>query len=321
MQIKANNENFHIFGYITPSGYVSSKMVPVEIAKTYGKKDGISHFSIFDNIFVGTEIIWVYNGNKIIWNSSPDEELKYSVKKHLEKKYNIHTTHDSHQTNYYAKAEKNINFIKKSQHIKQSDYPSINDISAYVESLKLYLLQGQVKDEQLIQLIKNLPDPSVIRARLSKEESKILFHTIGFIWKEITGRNIIEDSKIVSKKESLCGNYWLINKGILLEGPNHYSIIKRNLELFRILLGINAFALHEKMALPPEELIKLVLDHGGIRIFASPDKRIYFQLTDETYGKWGGKKIRRYDFAEKKVKIIDKTKPYKGWGSGIYVIL
>jgi hypothetical protein len=25
--------------------------------------------------------------------------------------------------------------------------------------------------------------------------------------------------------------------------------------------------------------------------------------------------------AEKKVKIIDKTKPYKGWGSGIYVIL
>ena len=211
--------------------------------------------------------------------------------------------------------------IKTAQHIKEEDYPSTDDIASYTEALKLYLLENKIKDEELHKLVKNLPEPANIRKRLSDAEARVLFHTIGYVWKKLTGKDIIADSKVISKPDTLVGNYWILQKGILISGTNHFTIIKQNFELFRTLLGINAFAMHEKMASPPNELIKLVLDHGGVRIFASLDKRIYFQLTDETYAKWANHKIRKYDFPRKVVKLIDKTKPYRGWLSGITLLL
>jgi hypothetical protein len=210
---------------------------------------------------------------------------------------------------------------KEAQHVKENQYPSVEDLASYVDSIKLYLSDNQVKDEELKQRILDLPSPQNIRKRLSEEEVKILFQTIGYIWKKITGHSIIEDSKVEQKPDILCGNYWMLQKGILLYGVNHYTIIKQNLDLFRSLLGINAFALHEKMASEPNALIKLVLDHGGMRIFVSKDKRAYFQMADDTYGKWGKRKAKRYDFPKKIIKVIDKTAPYKGWKSGITVIL
>ena len=203
--------------------------------------------------------------------------------------------------------------------VKEEDYPSVEEIATYTESLKLYLFEGKVKGEELRKMIDNLPDPSIIRKRISNEEAKIIFQTIGYVWKKVTGRSIIEDSKIEKKPETLLGNYWLINKGILLGGVNHYSIIKNNLDLFRILLGIHAFTLHEKLSSSPEELIKMVLDHGGIRIFVSKDRRFFAQLTGPTYGKWGSRKIRKYDFSNKVVKVIDSNAPYNGWKSGITI--
>lgn len=205
--------------------------------------------------------------------------------------------------------------------IKEEDYPSVEEISTYVESLKLYLFEGKIKDKEVRNMIENLPDPATIRKRLSNEEAKIIFQTVGYAWKKVTGRNIIEDSKVESKKEQLMGNYWLINKGILLGGVNHYSIIKNNLELFRILLGVHAFTMHEKMGSDPEELIKLILDHGGVRLFISKDRRFFAQMTGQTYGKWGSRKIRKYDFPKKIVKLIDSNAEFKGWKSGICVIL
>jgi len=210
---------------------------------------------------------------------------------------------------------------KESQNVKEKDYPSVNDIASYVESINLYLAEGQIQDEEIKKLISNLPSPQNIRKRLSEEEVRILFQTVGYIWKKITGHDIIEDSKIEAKPDILCGNYWMIQKGILLNGTNHFSIIKQNIDLFRSLLGINAFVIHEKIGSEPNALIKLILDHGGMRLFISKDKRFYAQMTDETYGKWGRDKIKKYDFPKRIVKILDKTSPYKGWKSGITVIL
>jgi len=207
------------------------------------------------------------------------------------------------------------------QHIKEEDYPSTDDIASYAEALKLYVMEGEIQDKELVRLVSNLPEPNVIRKRLSDQEARILFQTIGYVWKKITKKSIIEDSKVMAKPDTLEGNYWLLAKGILLNGVNHYSIIKQNFELFRTLLGINAFAMHEKLAAQPNELIKLILDHGGLRVFVSKDKRAYFQLTDETYSKWGGKKIRKYAFKKKMVKLLDKTRPYRGWESGIYITI
>ena len=234
-------------------------------------------------------------------------------------------TRDTHSKSWYSEKDITANtqtsLFKVAQHIKEEDYPSTDDIASYVEALKLYLMEAKVEDKELQKLIKNLPEPSIIRHRLSNAEARVLYHTIGYVWKKLTGNNIIEESQKLSKPDMLVGNYWILQKGILIGGTNHFTIIKQNFELFRTLLGINAFAMHEKVASPPNELIKLVLDHGGVRIFASKTKKIYFQLTDETYGKWANHKLRKYDFPEKIVKVIDKTKPFKGWGSGITLLL
>jgi len=220
------------------------------------------------------------------------------------------------------KIENNMKNTKiAQQHIKEKDYPSVDDISSYAEALKLHLSDGMIKDEELCRLIENLPSPTNIRTRLSNEEVKILFQTIGYLWKKITGSDPIQESKMESQPETLCGNYWMLQKGVLLFGPNHFTIIKQNLELFRSLLGINAFALHEKMSANPNQLIKLVIDHGAMRIFVNKNRIAYFQLTDETYGKWAKRKIRKYDFHKKIVKVIDKTRPYSGWRSGITILL
>lgn len=218
-------------------------------------------------------------------------------------------------------ANREFKMVKTAQKVKENDYPSVDDIASYAEALKLSLSDGIIKDDELCRLIEELPSPNVIRKKLSNEEVKILFQTIGYLWKKVTGGDPIEESKMVSKPEVLCGNYWMLQKGVLLFGPNHFTIIKQNLDLFRSLLGINSFVMHEKIASPPEELIKLIIDHGGMRIFVNKNRRAFFQMTDETYGKWAKRKIRKYDFHEKIVKVIDKSSPYKGWRSGITVLL
>jgi hypothetical protein len=115
------------------------------------------------------------------------------------------------------------------------------------------------------------------------------------------------------------GNYWMLPKGVILEGPNHFTIIKRNMNLFISLLNINAFAMHDRLAGNPNGVIKLVLDHGAMRIFVNKSKDAYFQLTDETYSIWGRQKIKKYEFKNKITKVVDKRQPYNGWSSGIVV--
>ena len=75
------------------------------------------------------------------------------------------------------------------------------------------------------------------------------------------------------------------------------------------------------MASPPEELIETVIKHGGMRVFINKDKKGYFQMNDETYSRWGRKKIKHLDLKAKTIKVIDKERPYKGWKSGILIRL
>lgn len=211
--------------------------------------------------------------------------------------------------------------IIKIAKIDDDEIATPEDIAAYVQSLKLYLNRKQVKNSDLQEKIKMLPSPKRILKHMSMEEIRILTEVVGYIWKEITKNNIIEESKMTRAPDKLMGNYLIISKGVLLSGPNHFTIIKQNLNLFRTLLDINAFAMHEKMSGNPNDLIKLIIDHGAIRIFINKNKQSFFQLTDETYSKWGKKKIQKYEFKNKIVKIIDKRQHYKGWESGIVVIL
>lgn len=199
--------------------------------------------------------------------------------------------------------------------------PSAEDIAAYVEALNIYLENDKIKDKQVATLVKRLPYPDSIRSGFSIEECKLIFQSVNYAWKKITGQDLMQEEQIDRSPKGLEGNYWMMTNGVILSGTNHFTIIKRNLDLFATLLNISTFVLHEKLASPPDEIIKTVIDHGGMRIFIKVDKTGYFQLSDETYSKWGRNKIKGLDLKEKIIKVIDRQTPYKGWKSGVTILL
>ena len=211
------------------------------------------------------------------------------------------------------------NNINKLANIKEKEVPSARDLAAYVESLKLHVRACKIDDPEIKKLICNLPTPKNIENLLSSAELRIIAETIRFLWQKIAGQDIIGESKMEKSSEKLLGNYWMITKGVLLSGPNHCTIIKKNMDLFMSLLDIDAFAMHENMASNPNNLIKLVIDNGAMRIFVNADGKAYFQLSADTYGKWGRRKIKKYDFKEKIVMVIDINAKYNGWKSGIRI--
>jgi len=211
--------------------------------------------------------------------------------------------------------------FKSNNKTKMEDVPDGDTVASYIEALKLHLQENKIKNDALVSLVKQLPPQNKVRSELSKQEIAILFESVRFAWKEITKQDIVTENKIERAPETLNGNYWMIRKGVLLEGPNHFTIIRKNMDMIASLLNIDPFVLHEKMAGHPDGLIKTVIDNGGIRIFVNKDRKAFFQLTDTTYSAWGRNKIRKYDFKDKIVKVIDKKQPYKGWKSGITVVL
>ena len=174
--------------------------------------------------------------------------------------------------------------------------------------------------ERYVKLIQKLPSSRQVSKDMSEKECEILYETIEFLWRKITGNKIIPEKKIETAPESLSGNYWLMNNGILLHGINHYDIIKKNAQLISTLLNIGGMALQEYLSGHPDKLIWMIIKNGGARLFITKDKRFYCQISPETFGKWGKKKLKKYDFSKKAIKIIDLNAPFEGWKSGIPII-
>jgi hypothetical protein len=233
------------------------------------------------------------------------------------------------------KSDQNGNIIEKEEEVaakskmktriykvaKEEKFLDADASAQYIEALNLYAKEHPSLDKKYLLLIEDLPSPRKIRQDFSIEECKILFETIDYLWKKITGENIIQDKEIEKAPETLFGNYWLIKNGILLKGVNHYSIIKNNANLFCTLLNLNGMTLQEYLSNRPHKVIEFILNNGGIRMFVNKDRKLYAQMSSNTYGKWGKNKIKKYDFKLKAVKIIDFKRPYDGWKSGITIKL
>ena len=199
--------------------------------------------------------------------------------------------------------------------------PDAEELAAYVEALNIHLENGKIKDPDIEKLVKNLPYPDSIRIGFSEEECRIVFESIGYAWKKISGQDIIEEAKIERPPKGLEGNYWMMTNGVLLEGPNHFTIVKQNMGMFSTLLNISTFVMHEKIASPPDELIKTIIDHGGMRIFINKDKKMYCQVNAKEYSKWARQKIKKLDMKNKIIKVIDTSRPYHGWKTGVTILL
>jgi len=191
------------------------------------------------------------------------------------------------------------------------------EVASYVEALNVLLQNGDIDKEEVIGVLHSLPSPQHIKRHLSDEEAHVIFESVRWAWKEISGKDISETLNFQPARETLLGNYWMLKNGVLLHGINHYGIIKRNLSLFASLLSIDPFLLHQKLAGTPDDLIKLIIDNGGMRIFVTVDKRAYFQMNDVIYKEWGRAKVKQFDFSPKIVKVIDPMTKFDGWNSGI----
>jgi len=210
--------------------------------------------------------------------------------------------------------------ITKKAHIDEKDIPDPDALAAYVKILKLYLEENDLEPD-IIRLIKGLPSPRVVKTSLSWEECKILFETINYLWKKILGKDILEQQYVEDAKQDFLGNYWIFKNGVMLSGENHLTAIKRDSSLIITVLGLNGFSLQYYLSTDPDKLIRYILKNGGVRMFVNKDNNGYFQMSEDTYAKWGREKVRKYDLKTKIVKIIDFRVPYKGWKSGISIKL
>lgn len=199
--------------------------------------------------------------------------------------------------------------------------PNGEQMALYTLTLKEYLKDNKDIPEEWKNLIEKLPAPRQIRQDFSIQELRLLYETLEFLWTRITKQKIISDEEIIKAPESLSGNYIMLNNGILLEGINTYDIIKKNSSLISSLLNIGGITMQEYLSGKPSNLIHLVIKNGGIRIFIAKDKRMYCQMTPDTYSKWGRDKIRKLDFKFKAVKLIDLRASYSGWKDGLTVKL
>lgn len=197
------------------------------------------------------------------------------------------------------------------------EQPSIYEIASYVDALKIFLRDSQIQSKAVAKIVEDLPTSSKITRYMSDEEALVVYESVRWAWQEITGKDISESLTIDPSPQELNGNYWILTNGVLLHGVNHYVMIKRNINIFSNLLEINPFLIHQKMAGPPEQLIKLVIDHGGIRFFVAKDRTAYFQMNDKIYTEWGREKVKKLDFKTKIVKLIDSATKFSGWKSGI----
>lgn len=218
-------------------------------------------------------------------------------------------------------SKKTANMNTRIYKIAKEEVPDAINLALYAESLKSYIKDIPNLDEQIVELIEALPAPRKIRQDFSLKECEVLFETIGYVWKKLTGQKLIQEKEMTDPPETLMGNYLLVKPGILLHGINIYGIVKQNASLISTLLNINGFALQEYLCNKPNNLIKFLLENGAIRLFINKQKNLYAQMSSETYGKFGKQKIKKYDFKNKIVKIIDFEAPYNGWKSGIAIKL
>lgn len=199
---------------------------------------------------------------------------------------------------------------------KNKDKINNSVLANYVESLKIYLKDSSSMSARLMKVIDKMPSPSFIKNEMSQAEGDILKESVDWAWKEITGHKMIDELKINNDHEPFLGNYWILKNGIILEGINHSTIISKNIALFSSLLKINPMEIVGHMS-NPNRLIKIAINEGAIRVYVNSNKTAYFQMSPETYKLWGRDKVKKFDVKEKIIRLVDLSKDYKGWSTGI----
>ena len=203
--------------------------------------------------------------------------------------------------------------------INDDELPNADLLATYIETLKLYANEHSDISNTLRQAIINLPSAVQVCRDMGIEEAKILYESVGWAWKELTGNDIVDVVKTTPAKHHMEDNYWILKNGVIISGENHFTAIKRNPNMFSMILGLDGLVLAGALASFPNKAIYKVIANGAIRVFVDGKKTAYFQMTDTTYADWGRHTVVKLDFPKKIVKLIDTRQPYSGWQTGIVI--
>jgi len=196
------------------------------------------------------------------------------------------------------------------------------DIASYVDAIKLAAREDNLSKEALVK-ISRLPARSYILKKMSPTELSILFENVSDLWKIITGEKLPVQEGIDSPKEAkdVDGNFWLLPGGVMIKGFNHFSTAVRHKNMLCNLLDINPFIFEEKMHRNPSELVRMIIYHGGIRMNIDREaSKVIAQTNEESWPTLLSKFQKMYH-KHKVARVLDPAAPYKGWKSGVPIIV
>jgi len=198
------------------------------------------------------------------------------------------------------------------------------DLVHLINSILVYYNDNKdTIDKELKKSIESLPSEYIIQNKMFEREAMLLYKIIRDIWKKITGQDLndVRLEQNEDNKEILSGNYWMLPGAIMLGGYNHFSIIKKHKGMFCSVLGINPWIVEKLIASDPNKLIFYILSNGGIRINVDKDNSTIMCQTNESSFPWVRNKLIKMYYQTKIAKIIDLNASYKGWESGINMVI
>jgi hypothetical protein len=204
---------------------------------------------------------------------------------------------------------------------RSTDVPPPEEIAAMIGSIRLFAKDGKV-DGDIRKRIDTLPSDKQL-ADMDAVQVGLLYETVGYLWRKLTGKRISEDrgKEQSTDMDKLDGNYWLLPGEVILHGFNHFSIAKSHRDMICRLLDINPFIFEHAIQKGTDSLINLVLSKGGVRMMVDrANNTVYMQTSEESWP-WARNKLKKMYHRHRVAKVLDPSKPYAGWESGITIIV
>ena len=199
--------------------------------------------------------------------------------------------------------------------------PSPEYLASLVDAIRLHA-DDHTLTADLKRQIDQLPSRHNALHDMSTIEIELVLKVVKEVWKKVTGEDLPEDRETPPQSaKDLDGNFWLLPGGILVRGYNHFTAAKKHKGMFCGLLRINPWVFEHRMASSPDTLIGMLIEYGAIRANIDREKsRALFQCTSQSWPTARDKVFKMFH-KHRIVKVIDVSKPYHGWKSGIPLIL
>lgn len=202
---------------------------------------------------------------------------------------------------------------------------SVDELASFVDVIRLYRDDhARELSSELRRVVDNLPSGYIIKKEMNYSDLRILSKTIGYLWKEITGERLIDVERLVKydvEAQYLEGCYWLLPGEILVSGFNHFDAAKKHKSTICSLLDINPMLFEKALASRPDGVIKMILKHNGVRVLIRRDASTVFMQSSESGWPLARDKLKKMSHKKKMLRVLDDSKPYKGWDSGVLIII